>query len=355
MPPSAPGIAAPAPTRSGALLVGFGGTAALLAAGLSAWTAWRGTSPVDRPLPTGASDVSAEVPACADAAREFTPQRTLGPVETIDASVGDLDGDGHLDVIYSNQGDESVTLAWGRAGGLPDTRETLAVGRVSGATAVTDVDADGVPDLVVPHRDEARFTVWRGRGARRFENAGSVSQAPSPGQVQVAGVGSAARLLFDADGFLFVRHPSGGTRWRPHVTLSAPARNGQFAAFSSRDGTSWVVARGNAGWELRGIGTTPDRTRRANLPAGVDTASHVVSWWNATGPVALGMLVGSDLLRVDVNDSGASRACRSGKWTDPGAALEVIADLDADGTPDLVATETCSGCTSNQIVARGVR
>ena len=63
---------------------------------------------------------------------EFVQRRARGPVETVGATAKDLDGDGFLDVKFSNQGAETLTLWWRRAGGLPSEHEELAVGRVSG-------------------------------------------------------------------------------------------------------------------------------------------------------------------------------------------------------------------------------
>ncbi len=65
--------------------------------------------------------------------------------------------------------------------------------------------------------------------------------------------------------------------------------------------------------------------------------------------------VGEALLRVDIGVDGTPRVCSAGRWPTLDTAPAAVADLDADGTPDIVASSTCSGCTSNHVFARGVK
>ncbi len=260
----------------GALLVTIGGVAALVAAGVSAWVVLqqRASAP-----PSTAGTVTDTAPAagaqpatCDLALREFVQRRALGPVETVGATAGDLDGDGLLDVVFSNQGAETLTLWWGRAGALPTEHEELAVGRVSGRVAVLDTDGDGQSDLVVPHRDEARLSVWRGVGKRRFIAAGSVPQAPAPGNLATA----VGRLVFDADGALYARSPL-RAGWGSHLLLAADGVSNDAPAVVFHGERAWAAARRSGGWALHAVGGLEDAARR-DLPESVAKARFLVPW-----------------------------------------------------------------------------
>jgi hypothetical protein len=327
----------PKPGRWTGPLVALGGLAALVAVGLGL------RQPVIEPA-------AEPIPVCEGAVREFVHQRELGPVESVAAALGDLDGDGLLEAIFSNQGAETLTIWWGRAGGLPRERQELAVGRVSGTVAVLDTDGDGKSDLVVPHRDEARFSVWRGLGGRSFAEGESVAQAPAPGNVTAAG-----RLLaFEADGFLSARPPARGS-WPGHHGISITQRSGAPPAVIFQGERPWASAQGPAGWRLYAVGDTAEEAARLDLPASVAGARFLVPWWDAAAPTALAAFVGDALLRVSFDDAGTLQACRAGEWPTPHITPAAVADLDGDGTPDVVATQTCTGCTSNHVFARGVR
>ena len=361
---------AAASDRRAPVLVAMGGIAALLAAGVSAWTVGRGgaggsASPTE---PAGAS--AAALPACEVTVRDFLPQRALGPEETIAAAVDDLDGDGAPDVIFSNQAAESLTFWWGRAGGMPERGEDLPVGRVSGTVAVLDVDGDGANDLVVPHRDDAAFGVHRGARGRAFDAGVRVFQGPAPGNAVTVSGGDASDLravVFDADGFLHRRDTLRGAApapagngvgdgaWGAHRLIAQERTAGPPSVFTHA-GRAWVSLRGARGWELRAASGDIEAAATLDLPAEVTAARFVVPWWEAGGARSVAAFVDESVVRVALDAAGAPRACRVGPWRalDP-ASPAAVADLDGDGAPDIVATLTCSGCTSNQVLARGVR
>jgi hypothetical protein len=74
-----------------------------------------------------------------------------------------------------------------------------------------------------------------------------------------------------------------------------------------------------------------------------------VPWFGADGqPNGLVADLNGTLVRV-----APGAPCRIGPWT--GSTVDALADLDADGTIDVIGTSTCAGCTSNQVFGRGVR
>jgi hypothetical protein len=65
---------------------------------------------------------------------------------------GDIDGDGHPDLVVCNQGGDSVTVLLGAPGILKEG-ETLPAPQPQGV-ALGDLDGDGKADLAVAARDE---------------------------------------------------------------------------------------------------------------------------------------------------------------------------------------------------------
>jgi serine/threonine-protein kinase len=358
-PPATPPRRVATPTGSrlsgtSALLVVVA-VAASVAAAASSWVALR-----DRPatppdaVDLGAPETARTVPACADTPRDFIGATALGPEETLAASVEDLDADGALDVVFSNQAAESLSIWWGRAGAMPAAPEHLPVGRVSGSVALTDTDGDGHIDLIVPHRDDGSFTVHPGLGNRRFGPPRRVFQGPAPEAMVAAGPG---RLLFRAFGELWQRDSAGGT-WPPHRSF---ARTDVDPAVVRWGDAMWATTRGPGGWSLRRLGEGPDALAVRDLPARVAAASLLVAWMDPAAGPALGAVLDDTLLRIPlVAEPGApgtpaadARAvCRVTSWRTN--TLHAIVDLDQDGVVDLVGSDTCSGCTSNHIFLRGV-
>jgi hypothetical protein len=344
--PPAPGGA----LRASAVAPILGAVAALVAAGASVWGVLRSGNEVAPPSATpsaGASTANdpSALAACPGAPSGFVERRERAPVETVGATAAHLDDDGRLDVVFSNQGAETLTVWWSSADGLPRDHEELAAGRVSGAVAAIDTDGDGQNDLVVPHKDEGVFTVRRGRGARAFEAPRRVMQGPAPAAVFPAGLGA---IVFATDGGVYVRRVTPLGEWPPAVPIGGSAPLGTHTAAFVDGADVWVAAGDAEGRvDLRVASDDPARIRRRPLLEAARDG-EVLPWIGADG-VAVGLAALRDavLLRVAPGDP-----CRVGAWR--GGSPALLADLDADGVVDVVATLTCSGCTSNQILARGL-
>jgi hypothetical protein len=133
---------------------------------------------------------------------------------TLDAAIGDLDGDGQNDLVrvFST----GFEIYWGANGALlADGVPYLAP---NGAVAIGDVTVDGLADIVVANTTEVR--IFRGTGQRHFASAGSYPIGGITSEVHFADLGG------NCAPEIVLVHPNGpaGTTG-PHTETFAVMRN----------------------------------------------------------------------------------------------------------------------------------
>jgi hypothetical protein len=349
----APTVDRSVPTPQGRRWVLGAGLAALAVALAGGVGWWRGEA---RGRAVATADPASALPRCADAASQWATQTHFDPVVTVGGDVGDVDGDGLLDVMFANASTETVTVWWGERTGRPNAHTVIATGPVSGAPAITDIDGDGHRDLIVPAEKPARIHIVRGLGERTFAPPQSDLQDPPPR-------GIAARDV-TGDG-----HPDLAIINHRDVTVYFRRGNASGAPFAAQEHAleltdGWRAAQAlndEAGlwvWLLRDreVGRARIDEHGAagpievvNLPA---TPLEVLR--DATHPGAAVVLVAG---RVDawlVRVAPGSAICTLGQ-SDSHASVHAVTDFEGDGVADLVESMSCEFCDTNYRFLHGVR
>jgi hypothetical protein len=113
-----------------------------------------------------------------------------GMVDPRAVRVGDLNGDGNLDVVIVNSGRNCVLVALGEGKGQFEPLQAFHTGDGPASVTIADVNNDGIPDLVVANEKANTLTLLLGQGS-------GDSWTLTPGPVLQVGQGPVHTLVQD--------------------------------------------------------------------------------------------------------------------------------------------------------------
>lgn len=129
----------------------------------------------------------------------FSTQDTVALVTTLSGPASsvvdrDLDGDGHADVLLTIESKSELLIAYSRPS-LVSISGPIPVCAMPRLSTAADLDADGVPELLVACGSDAQVQVLQNRGGNTYQEITRVAVPPSLGSV----IGLVA-VEFDGDG-----------------------------------------------------------------------------------------------------------------------------------------------------------
>jgi hypothetical protein len=224
--------------------------------------------------------------------------------------VGDVDKDGHVDLIVAERDKLTVMLGDGKGGFTAAPVEPTSVTGVAGEMLLTDFDRDGVLDFAGSHHDRYEVVVLLGRGDGTFTPAlGSPFSARDAGK-------------------------------RPHthaLEVSDINHDGKLDLITANneDGDiSVLLGDGKGGFKRAprspfACGPSPYPVALADVNG--DRNLDIVVPNTAPGPTTITVLLG--------DGRGDFRAAPQSPFkADDRAYFVAVADLNGDGKPDIVAT-----------------
>lgn len=109
-------------------------------------------------------------------------------------AIGDLDNDGDLDLVTANAASNNVSVLLGDGTGDFATRVNFAVGSNPGSVAIGDLDSDGIQDLVTAQPRSDDVSILRGRGGGTFAAATQVPAGNGPVSVAIRDLNDDGKL-----------------------------------------------------------------------------------------------------------------------------------------------------------------
>ncbi len=334
--------------RAGALVLVGVALASGIGAAVARWGAATGAPVALSSSVTASEAFAAELAPCEGGLGTLLPVVRPGPEETLAASAFDLDGDGLDEAIYTNQQAETLTIWWGKRGGILVEAASVPAGR-SAAPALL-LEEGGVRQLLLPRADTGDIARWKVEG-RSLTRLASIAQPGSPRGAVLAHWDEDATLdlVVNTEPCLMVR-PGDGKGGFPTGICVAMQPYAEARGTLEMNGRQLVLLRGDDAVALYdgGADGVPRLREAPPVPRGAMAAFGRPELY-ATLPdqITLGRWTRRGGAPLGADD--AWRGCAWARGQLDGRALHTLADLDGDDVPEVIGSRTCAGCTSNQV------
>src|SRR5262249_36454945 len=109
-------------------------------------------------------------------------------------AIGDLNGDGRLDLAVANSYSNTVSVLLGNGDGNFQAQTQYATGTNPSSVAIGDLNGDGRPDLAVANHDSNTVSVLLGNIGGGFQQQAQSPTGPAPASVAIRDLNGDGRL-----------------------------------------------------------------------------------------------------------------------------------------------------------------
>jgi hypothetical protein len=225
-------------------------------------------------------------------------------------ALGDLNGDGILDIVTGNSSSNSISVLLGLGAGSFQSESQFAVGAHPASVALADLNDDGILDAVTANSGSANVSVLLGRGDGSFQTQATFAAGEGPLSVALADLnGDGALDIVTADS------------WANTVSVLLGLGDGSFLPRTAF-----------------GVGFGPHSVALGDLNFDGVTDIVAANFWSEDVSVLLG--VGDGSFQTESRfDAGQSPRSLS------------LGDVNGDGVPDIV---TANGWDESISVLLGI-
>ena len=284
------------------------------------------------------------------------PTRSFSSVGMVsDLAVGDLNGDGHLDIVTANDTARVICVLLGAGNGTFAPAMITPTGDLAEAVAVADLDGDGAQDVVVGLW--TGYGVLLGHGDGKFAPIATHTFEGGANEVRLCALDGDAYpdlVKIDANGIALASYLGHGDGTFGAAQLRGPLQggmNGLAVGDLNADGKlDAVVSKGDCGGEMSRVLGNGDGTFGPVLQFDSEQCNpYPVVIGDVTGdgkPDAVTSLVTISSLSVY---PGVGDGSFSARQSFPLAGLSLamdLADFNGDGRLDVAAASISSGVVS---------
>ncbi|MBI5021691.1 MAG: VCBS repeat-containing protein [Ignavibacteriales bacterium] len=278
-------------------------------------------------------------------------------------AIGDLNGDGKLDLAVANEGSGNVSVLLGNGDGTFQTAKNFNTGTYPRSVAIGDLNGDGFLDLAVANSSSGNVSVLLGDGTGSFGAATNFSAGVGPYSVAIADLNGDGSLdlavaNFSSLGPISVLLGNGDGTFLPAQNVSAGTRPISVA-------TGYLNADGFLDLAVADYDYNGTVSVRLGNGDGTFLSAPDVSVGSYPFSVAIGDLNGDGFLDLAVANfssnhvsvllgygDGTFQAAKN--FSVPGGQRSVaIGDLNCDGKLDLAMARTAQYTSQNVYVLLG--